>query len=257
MLQIHETAVISSKAFLGENVIIHPYAIIEDDVVIGDDCVIGPHAVIYDGARIGNRVKIGQGCSISNLPQDFGYKGERTYFYVGDDTVIREFVTLHKGSTSGFSKIGKKCFLMAYSHAGHDVKVGDNCVLANDVQLGGHVRVEDFVNIGGSTGVHQFVQIGQQAMIGGATRITQDIPPYITAAADPVRYAGLNVIGLRRRGFTSEEIAVLKKTYTYIYKAGLNLSQAKVKISTEMGDHPLVKNVLEFLAKSKRGLSGK
>jgi UDP-N-acetylglucosamine acyltransferase len=257
MTQIHDTAVVSSKATLGDNIIVSPYAIIEDDVVIGNDCTIGPHAVIYNGARLGNRVKIGQGASVSNLPQDFSYKGEETFFLIDDDTVVREFVTLHKGTTTGFSKVGKNCFLMAYSHVGHDAKIGDRCILANSVQLGGHVQFEDFVIIGGGTVIHQFCRIGQHSMTGGGYRVVQDIPPYILAAHDPIRYTGLNVIGLRRRGFSNEEIMTLKNAYSVIYSNAYNLSQAKTKVEEEMGDHPLVKNILEFLTKSKRGLSGK
>jgi UDP-N-acetylglucosamine acyltransferase len=257
MTQIHDTAVVSNKASIGENVIISPYAIIEDDVVIGSDCVIGPHAVIYNGARIGNRVKIGQGSSVSNLPQDLSYKGQETHFFIDDDTTIREFVTLHKGTTSGYSKVGKNCFIMAYTHVGHDGKVGDNCILANAVQLGGHVLVEDFVFLGGATVVHQFCRIGQHSMTGGGFRVVQDVPPYILAGHEPLKFSGLNVIGLRRRGFSSDDIMTLKKIYSYIYSTSYNVTQARIKIEEEFGDHPLVKNVLEFIAKSKRGISGK
>jgi UDP-N-acetylglucosamine acyltransferase len=257
MTQIHETAFVSSKATLGDNVLVSPYAIIEDDVVIGNDCIIGPHAVIYNGARIGSRVKIGQGASVSNLPQDLSYKGEETFFFIDDDTTIREFVTLHKGTTTGLSKIGKNCFLMAYTHVGHDSKIGDNCILANSVQLGGHVQLEDYVIIGGATVIHQFCRIGQHSMTGGGYRVVQDVPPYILAAHEPLKYTGLNVIGLRRRGFRNEDITTLKKAYSYIYSSSLNVSQALLKIGEEFSSHPLVKNVTDFIAKSKRGLSGK
>jgi UDP-N-acetylglucosamine acyltransferase len=257
MNQIHPTAVISTKAVLGENIEVAPYAVIEDDVVIGDNCYIGPQAVIYNGARIGNRVKIFQGASVSNLPQDLTYKGEETYFYVDDDTTIREFVTLHKGTTSGFSRVGKSCFLMAYSHVGHDGKIGDKCILANSVHLGGHVLFEDNVIIGGGTVIHQFCRIGQHSMTGGGYRVVQDVPPYILAAHEPLKYTGLNVVGLRRRGFSNEDIMTLKKAYGYIYSTALNISQARQRIEEEIGDNPLVQNVLSFIKNSKRGISGK
>jgi UDP-N-acetylglucosamine acyltransferase len=257
MTQIHETAVVSSKASIGDNVVISPYAIIEDDVIIGNDCQIGPHAVIYNGARIGSRVKIGQGSSVSNLPQDLSYKGEETLFFIDDDTTIREFVTLHKGTTSGYSKVGKNCFLMAYSHIGHDAKIGDRCIIANSVQLGGHVMFEDYVIIGGATVIHQFCRIGQHSMTGGGYRVVQDVPPYILAAHEPLKYTGLNVIGLRRRGFSNEDIMTLKTVYSYLYSTALNVTQAKQKIEEEFGNNPLVRNVLDFVAESKRGLSGK
>jgi UDP-N-acetylglucosamine acyltransferase len=257
MNQIHDTAVVSSKASIGENVVISPYAIIEDDVVIGDETTIGPHAVLYNGARVGKRVKISQGASISNLPQDLSYKGEETFAFIDDDTTIREFVTIHKGTTSGFSKVGKSCFLMAYSHIGHDAKIGDKCILANSVQLGGHVQFEDFVIIGGGTVIHQFCRVGQHSMTGGGYRVVQDVPPYVLAAHEPLRYTGLNVVGLRRRGFSNDEIATLKKAYGYIYSHSLNVSQAMEIITKEMGEHPLVQNVISFVKNSKRGLSGK
>jgi UDP-N-acetylglucosamine acyltransferase len=257
MTQIHDTAVISSKASIGEDVVISPYTIIEDDVIIGNECQIGPHAVIYNGARIGNRVKIGQGASVSNLPQDLSYKGQETFLFIDDDTTIREFVTLHKGTTSGFSKVGKNCFLMAYTHVGHDAKLGDNIIMANSVQLGGHVQLEDYVIIGGASVVHQFCRIGQHSMTGGGYRVVQDVPPYILAAHEPLKYTGLNVIGLRRRGFSNDDILTLKNAYSFIYSNALNVSQARKKIEEEIGDHPLVNNVLEFIAKSKRGITGK
>ncbi len=257
MEQIHHSAVVSSSAEIGENVIISPYAVIEDDVVIGNDCYIGPYAVLYNGTRVGDRVKIYQGASVGNDPQDLSFKGNQTFVFIDDDTAIREFVTLHRGTTTGSTSIGKSCFLMAYSHAAHDVKIGDKCILANAVQLGGHVTVEDFVNIGGGTVVHQFCKIGQHSMIGGGFRVVQDVPPYILTANEPLKYKGINVIGLRRRGFSNDEIMMLKKVYSYIYSRELNVTQARKKIEEEMNDHPLIRNVLEFIAKSKRGLSGK
>ncbi len=258
MNNIHSTAIVSSKAELGNNITILPYAIIEDNVKIGDDCLIGPHAVIYNGARIGNRVKIYQSASIAHSPQDLKFGNEETFFYVGDDTVIHEFVTLHRGTKeTGFSKVGNNCLLMAYAHVAHDCVIGDNCILANGVQIAGHVTIEDYVIIGGLTPVHQFCIVGQHSMIGGGFRAVQDVPPYILAASEPLKYSGLNVIGLRRRGFSNEDIFTLKKAYTYIYDNSLNLTQAKNKISEELGEHPLVKNVLQFLGKSKRGIIGK
>jgi UDP-N-acetylglucosamine acyltransferase len=258
MNNIHSTAIVSKKAKLGKNITVLPYAIIEDNVEIGDDCLIGPHAVIYSGARIGNRVKIHQSASIAHSPQDLKFGGEETFFYVGDDTVVHEFVTLHRGTKdTGFSRIGNNCLVMAYAHVAHDCVVGNNCILANGVQVAGHVTLEDYVIIGGLTPVHQFCIIGQHSMIGGGFRAVQDVPPYILAASEPLKYSGLNVIGLRRRGFANEDIFTLKKVYSYIYGNSLNLTQAKDKIINEFGDHPLVKNVLAFLEKSKRGLIGK
>jgi UDP-N-acetylglucosamine acyltransferase len=255
---IHPTAIVSPKAKLGSNITILPYSIIEDNVEIGDDCQIGPAAVIYNGARIGNRVRIHQSASVANVPQDLKFANEDSLFIVGDDCVIREFVTLHRGTKdTGFSKIGNKCLLMAYTHVAHDCIIGNNCILSNGVQIAGHVTIEDYVIIGGLTPVHQFCVVGQHAMIGGGFRAVQDVPPYILAANEPLEYKGLNLVGLRRRGFSLPDIEALKKAYGYIYSNSLNVSQAKERIINELGDNVLVKNVLEFLSRSKRGLIGK
>jgi len=258
MTNIHPTAIVSGKAKLGCNIIVSPYAIIEDDVEIGDDCSIGPHAVIYSGARIGNRVKIHQSASIAHVPQDLKFGNEESFFYVGDDTVVHEFTTLHRGTKeTGFSRVGKNCLLMAYSHVAHDTTVGDNCILANGVQIAGHVSIEDWVIIGGMTPVHQFCNVGQHAMVGGGFRVTQDVPPFILTAGEPLKFSGLNIIGLRRRGFSNEDILVLKKAYNYLYDNSLNISQAKKIIKEELSGNIFVQKVLEFLEKSKRGLIGK
>lgn len=253
--QIHPTAIISEKAKIGKNVNIGPFVVIYDDVEIGDACSIGPHTIIYDGARIGNRVTIHQASSVSNAPQDLKYAGEKTYFYIGDDTTIREYATLNRGTTAtGFSKIGSNCLLMAYTHIGHDCVVGDNCILANAVTLGGHVDLGDFVIIGGLTPVHQFSKVGQHAMVGGGFRIIKDIPPYIVAANEPLRFSGLNLIGLRRRGFSNDDIMTLKEAYNIVYNSGLNFTQACNKLSENYPNHKLVSHIVDFIAKSSRGI---
>jgi len=258
MNNIHPTAIVSGKAKLGDNITISPYAVVEDDVEIGNDCEIGPHTVIYNGARIADRVIIKQGAAVSNVSQDLKYAGEEAYFYIGEDTVIREFATLHKGTKeTGFSRVGKNCLLMAFCHVAHDVVVGDNCIIANSVLLAGHTLIEDYVIIGGITPVHQFCKVGQHSMIGGGFRIVKDVPPYILAGSEPLKYAGLNSIGLRRRGFSNDDIMILKKTYALLYNSGLNFSVAKVKIKEELGENHLVQNVLQFLDSCTRGIIGK
>lgn len=257
-MNIHPTAIVNKKAKIGRNIQVSAYAIIEDDVEIGDDCNIGPHVVIYNGARIGNRVTIHQASSISHIPQDIKFDNEYSLFYVGDDTKIHEYVTLHRGTKeTGFSKVGKNCLLMAYSHVAHDTVLGDNCILANGVQIAGHVEIDDYVIIGGFTPVHQFCKVGIHSMIGGGFRITQDVPPFILAANEPLKYKGLNVLGLKRRGFSNEDINSLKKAYQYIYSTSLNISQAKEKIINELANNKYVKDVLAFLDRSNRGIIGK
>lgn len=259
MSKIHPTAIVNSKAILGDNIEVAPYAVIEEDVEIGNDCYIGSHSVIYNGARIRNRVKIMQSASVAHIPQDLSFNGEKSVFIVEDDTTVREFVTLHRGTQStGFSRVGKNCLLMAYSHVAHDCILGDKCILSNGVQIGGHVTIEDYVIIGGLTPVHQFCKVGQHSMIGGGFRITQDVPPFILGASEPLKYSGVNSIGLRRRGFSNDDIAVIKKAYSLIYSKSLNVSQAKEKIINEMGtDNVYVQSIINFLNESKRGLIGK
>jgi UDP-N-acetylglucosamine acyltransferase len=224
MSNIHPTAIVSNKAKIGSNIRIGPYALVEDDVEIGNDCEIGPHAVIYNGARVGNRVKIKQGASVSNVPQDLKFANEKSLFIVGDDTVVREFATLHRGTKeTGVSSVGKNCLLMAYSHVPHDCTIGDNCIIANSVQIGGHSRIENYVIIGGNTGVHQFTAIGEHAMVAATIMVSQDVPPFILAGRSPAHYLGLNVVGLRRRGFNTEDIESLKHAYSFLYAKGMNV----------------------------------
>lgn len=258
MNNIHSTAIVSSKAQIGENNSIGPFAVIEDDVEIGNNCQIGPHVVIYNGARIGNNIKIKQASSISHIPQDLKFSNEESQFIIGDNTVIHEFVTLHRGTReTGLSKIGSNCLLMAYAHVAHDTIIGDNCILANAVQVAGHVHIEDYVIIGGVTPVHQFCKVGEHSMVGGGLRVVQDVPPYILSGNLPLKFAGLNLIGLRRRGFSKEDIDTLKKTYNYIYSKELNVTQACNKAEEEFGDNEYVKNVIDFIRSSKRGIIGK
>ncbi len=257
MTQIHSTALVSKKARVGENVSIGPYAIVEDDVEIGNDCKIGPHVVIYNGARIGNKITIHQGASISHIPQDLKFANEETYLHIGDGCVIHEFVTLHRGTKeTGHTHIGKNCLFMAYSHVAHDNEIGDNCILANTVQLAGHVHIENYVILGGGVLVHQFTRIGQHSMVGGGYRVSQDVPPFILAAGEPLKYSGLNVIGLRRRGFSNEDIQTLKNAYNNIYDKSMNVSQAMTKVKSNF-QNKYVDNVIEFVGKAKRGLIGK
>jgi UDP-N-acetylglucosamine acyltransferase len=258
MKNIHPTAIVNPEAKLGDNLSVGAYAIIEGDVEIGSDCVIGPHAVIYSGARIGNRVKISQGASVANLPQDLKFAGEPTLFIIGDDTVVREFAALHRGTLeTGKSQVGKNCLLMAYSHIPHDCIVGDNCIIANAVQIGGHSHIEDWVIIGGLAGLHQFSRVGEHSMIAGAAKITQDVPPYILAVNNPAEFGGLNVVGLRRRGFKAEDIQTIKEAYKYLYDKSLNVSQAVEIIESKFGENIYVRKVLNFLSGTKRGIVGK
>lgn len=258
MNNIHPTAIVSPKSKLGDNITIDAFAIIKDNVEIGDETYIGPYAVIYDGARIGKKVKIFQSASIANLPQDLKFKNEETHCFIGDETTIREFATLHRGTNeTKKTTVGKNVLIMAYAHVAHDCYLGNNCIIANGVQLAGHVFIDDWTIIGGLTPIHQFVKIGRHCMIGGGYRVPQDVPPFILVAGEPLKYEGLNIVGLRRRGFTNQQIETLKNVYKILYSPTLNVSQAKEKISKEFQNEPLASEVLNFLNNSKRGITGK
>ncbi len=254
-IQIDERAVVGPKAQIGENVTIAPYAVIEDDVVIGDGTWIGPHVVVFNGARIGKECKIFPSSSISAPPQDLKYKGEPTTMEIGDRCVIREFVTLNRGTiATGKTTLGSDCLLMAYTHLAHDCLVGNHVILANAVALAGHVELGDYVIIGGLTPVHQFCKVGDYAMVGGAFRVTKDVPPYILAGQSPMTFEKLNIIGLRRRGFSERVIELLDQTYRILYRSNLNVSQAVARIKQEVELIPEVQKVLDFISTSKRGI---
>lgn len=258
MNKIHPTAIVSSKAKLGENNIIHPFTIIEDDVEVGNNCEIGPSAVLYDGARIGNNVKIYQGASVSHKPQDLKFGDEKTYFYVGDNTVIHEFVTLHKGTKeTGQSSVGENCLLMAYTHIAHDCVIGNNVIFANSVHVAGHVHVEDWVIMGGTSAIHQFSFVGKYSMVGANAMVVKDVPPFVMSGRFPIKYEGLNKVGLRRRGFSEEDIKTIKKAYDFIYNSGLNVTQAVNKLEVELGDNKYVQDIITFIRRSKRGIIGR
>ncbi|AFN75112.1 UDP-N-acetylglucosamine acyltransferase [Melioribacter roseus P3M-2] len=252
---IHPTAIVSPNAKIGSNVSIGPFAVIEDDVIIGDDSIIGQNACIYNGARIGNRVKIFQGASVSNLPQDLKYNGEETFLFIGDDTIVREFATLHKGTTArGKTVIGQNCLLMAYTHVAHDCIIGNKVICSNGVQIAGHVTIEDNVIIGGLSAVHQFGKIGQHAMVGGGSMVNMDVPPFVMTSGYPARYMGLNIVGLRRRNFSNDSINAIKEAYRILYLSGLTFRNALDKLKSEFQSNEYVGSIVKFIETSKRGI---
>ncbi|MBF8293901.1 MAG: Acyl-[acyl-carrier-protein]--UDP-N-acetylglucosamine O-acyltransferase [Bacteroidetes bacterium] len=254
-IHIDSRAVVSPKATISDGVQVGPFAVIEDDVAIGEGTTIGAHAVIHSGSRIGRECRIHPMAAIGGFPQDLKFKGEPTTLEIGDNTVVREFVTLNRATAeTGRTIIGSNCLFMAYAHVGHDCVVGDNVILANCSALGGHVHVGSWVILGGLTPVHQFCHIGDHAMIGGGFRVVKDVPPYILAGSEPLIFERLNVIGLRRRGFSEKSIELLDKTYRLIYRSSLNVSQAVARIAEEVEPCPEVETVLSFIAKSKRGI---
>lgn len=252
---IHPTAIIHPGARLGENVSVGPYSIIGAAVVIGDGCRIASGVLIDGETTFGKDSRVFHGAVIGNVCQDLKYHGERTFVRIGDGTTIREFVTVNSATGEGESTVvGSNVLLMAYVHIAHNCIIGDNVILANAVNLAGHVHVHDFASIGGVTPVHQFVEIGKHAFIGGGSRIPQDVPPFVKVAGNPARVAGLNVVGLTRRGFTAEQRSLLKKAYVLLFRSGLNVSQALDRIDAELPRTDEISMLVDFIRASKRGI---
>ena len=237
MNQISPLAYVSPKAQIGKNVTIDAFAYIDDNVIIGDNCHIFPSAVI--GA----------------VPQDLKYKGEETWTIIGDNCVLREFVTVHRGTASkGKTVIGNNNLIMAYCHVAHDCILHNNIIMSNATQLAGEVEVDDFAIIGGGTLVHQFSHIGSPVMIQGGSKINKDIPPYVIAAREPIAYCGINSVGLNRRGFTPEQIHTIQEAYRLIYQGGMIVSQALDTIEATMPETPERDAILHFIRNSERGI---
>lgn len=246
---------VSPKAKIGTGVSIGPYTIIEDDVEIGNNVIIGSNVLIAKGARISDNVRIHHGAVLSTNPQDLKFKGEHTILEVGAGTEIREYATLNRGTNySGKTTVGGNCLIMAYAHIAHDCIVGNNVILANSVNMGGHVEIGDFAIIGGLVGIHQFSKIGNYVIIASNSRVVKDIPPYVRAGNSPVKYEGINVIGLNRNGFSKEKIALIQETYRILYRSGLNITEGANKIKQSLELTSEVNEILSFIERSERGL---
>jgi len=246
---------IDPRAKIGQHVQIGPFTTVYGDVVIGDNTSIGPNVTIMDGARIGKNCTIFPGAVISGIPQDLKFKGEITTAEIGDNTTIREYVTVNRGTISkGKTVVGSDCLIQSYVHIAHDCKIGDHCILSGYVGLGGEVVIEDWAILGGGSLVHQFVHIGCHVMIQGGCKVVKDVPPYIMAGRDPVVFAGLNLVGLRRRNFSSEKIQELQEVYRTIYQKGLNNSDALRAIEASIPKCEERDHVIAFVRNSERGI---
>ena len=252
---IHPTAIVDPGAELNEGVTIGPHAIVEDNVIIGDGSEIGVGAHVARYARIGRNVKIFSYAIVGTVPQDLKFGDEKTELWIGDRTVIREFVTINRGTTAtGRTTVGSDCLLLAYSHVAHDCALGDHCILSNAVNLAGHVTLEDWVIVGGMVPVHQFVKIGCHAMIGGGWRVPKDVPPYVTAAGNPLKPVKINSIGLTRRGFSQETLAAVKKAYKILFRSKTNMGESLARLD-DMGDLGTeVEHMKQFIRTSERGV---
>ena len=252
---IHPTAIVNENVRLGKNVKIGPYSIIEDNVFIDDNSIIGNYVTICENTQIGKKCTIFHNSSIGEIPQDLKFDGERTKTIIGDRTIIREFVTINRGTKAlGETRIGNDCLLMAYVHIGHDSIIGNNVIMANMTTLGGHVSILDFASIGGGVLIHQFCKIGSHAFIGGGFRVVQDVPPYILAAKEPLKYQGINKIGLKRRGFNQKITNEIKEIYRFLFRKDLNISQAVLMIKNNIKKSDHRNNILTFIENSNRGI---
>lgn len=254
-MNIHPLAVVSPNAQIGQDVRIAPFAIVEDDVVIGDGCTLAGHAVIKSGVRLGPHNTICESAVIGGLPQHVHCPEIIGGVEIGEGNTIREYSTVHRAmKAEGATVIGNNCYLMAGAHVGHDSRVGDNIIMANNSLLGGHVTVGDRAFVSGAVAVHQFCRIGQMAMVGGHARVVRDVPPYVTIDGITGEVVGLNLIGLKRNGFTQEQIGVLKAAYRVIYRSGLPWREMLARLTAEFGDGPAAAMV-EFMNGGSRGFS--
>ncbi|MBW6497751.1 MAG: acyl-ACP--UDP-N-acetylglucosamine O-acyltransferase [Bacteroidales bacterium] len=248
-------AYVHPQAKIARNVVIEPFVTIHKNVEVGEGTWIGSNVTIMEGARIGKNVRIFPGAVISAIPQDLKFDGEETTAEIGDNTTIREFVTVNRGTNANDKTVvGSNCLLMAYVHVAHDCIIGKNCILANAVNLAGHINIDDFAIVGGLSAVHQFVNIGAHVMISGGSLVRKDVPPFTKAARDPLSFAGINSIGLRRRGYSSEKINEIQDIYRIIFNKNLNVSQAIAFIEAEMPATTERDEILSFISSSKRGI---
>ncbi|MCP9747659.1 acyl-ACP--UDP-N-acetylglucosamine O-acyltransferase [Lacihabitans sp. CS3-21] len=248
-------AYVHPGAKVAQNVVIEPFVTIQNDVEIGEGTWIGPNVTIFSGARIGKNCKIYPGAVIAAEPQDLKFKGEYTTVEIGDNTVIRECVTINRGTTDkNKTVVGSNCLIMAYVHIAHDCMVGNYVILANGVQLAGHIILGDYVFVGGTSAVHQFVNIGSHAMVAGGSLVRKDVPPFVKAAREPLSYAGVNSIGLRRRGFTSDKIEEIQDIYRILYLSGLNNTSAIDKVELEYAATAERDEIINFIRNSERGI---
>jgi UDP-N-acetylglucosamine acyltransferase len=248
-------AYIHPEAKLAQNVVVEPFTVIHQNVEIGDGTWIGSNVTIFPGARIGKNCRIFPGAVIAAIPQDLKFGGEDTLAIIGDNTTVRECATINRGTSDRLkTQIGKNCLIMAYVHVAHDCLIGDNCILANSVQMAGHVEVGDFAIVGGSSAVHQFVKIGRHSMVSGGSLIRKDVPPFTKSGREPLSYAGINSIGLRRRGFTDEQITQIQETYRYVYLKNFNNNDALSQIEINLPASAERDEIVNFIRNSERGI---
>lgn len=254
--RVHSSAIIDPSAQLGDDVEVGPFAIIGPRCVVGDGCQIAARATLERNVRLGQRVVIGSGAIVGGDPQDLKYRGEETWVEIGDDSAVREYATVNRGTAYAVTTtVGKHCFVMSYAHVAHDCLVGDHVIISNGTQLAGHVVIEDRATLSGLCAVHQFARIGRHAFIGGCSRVVRDVPPYVRASGNPLKLFGLNSVGLQRNGFDADVLAELKRAYRYCFRSDLNLSQGLERARADVEDLAEVRHFLAFIEASPRGVS--
>ncbi len=256
-MNIHKTAIVNPKAKLGKSVKVGAYSIIEQDVEIGEGAYIGPHVFIDKYTRIGEGSQVFPFASIGTIPQDLKFGGEKSGVWIGNNNVIREFVTINRGTKhgGGITKLGNRNLIMAYAHVAHDCIIGNHVILANAATLAGHIEIEDYATIGGLVAIHQFVRVGTHAFIGGASGIVQDIPPYVLAAGNHAKLYGINVLGLKRKNFPKKTLDALKQAYRVIFRSEMLLKDAIQKARREVASLPEVAKFIRFIENSERGIT--
>jgi len=256
MTLIHPTAIVDQTVELGRGVAVGPYSFIQGQVVIGDETQIGSHVVIKGFTTIGARCRIFQFAVLGEIPQDLKFKGEESHLVIGDHNTIREFATMHRGTAGGggVTRIGRDNLFMAYTHVAHDCQVGNGVIMSNAATLGGHISVEDHAILGGLSAVHQFCRIGRHAFVGGCSAVHRDVPPYAMAVGNRAKLVGLNLVGLKRQGFTDATLQGLKRAYELLFLSDLNQKEAMERIRQEYPQVPEVQHLLKFLETSERGL---
>lgn len=254
---IHPTAIISEKAHIAPNVSVGPYSVIGENVTVGQGTQISSHVIVDPYVEIGANCKIFQFAAIGAQPQALKFKDEETWVKIGDECLIREFVTIHRGTASGggITQVGNNCLLMNYAHVAHDCKVGNNVIMSNNATLAGHITIEDHAILGGLVAIHQFVRVGEYAYIGGKTAVVKDIPPYVIASGDRAKLHGLNKVGLQRHGFSPIALTQLKKAYRLIFRFGLTLNEAIERVEAEVEPLPEIKKLIAFIKSSERGIT--
>jgi UDP-N-acetylglucosamine acyltransferase len=252
---IHPTAVVHPGAKLGNGVSVAPYALIEDNVHLGDGCEVGPHALVAWGTRMGKRCKVFHAATVGTIPQDLKFVGEETLCRIGDDTTIREYVSINRGTkANGETVIGSHCALLAYCHVGHDCVIGDHLVVSNSLAMAGHVIVGSHVTMGGMCSFHQFCRVGDHAFVGANSFVIQDVPPFALVAAQPTRIVGINKVGLERRGFDPDRRAAISRAFRILFRQNLLRDEAFAKLKAEFPGNPDIEALSTFVSASKRGV---